>query len=131
MPHTILEYDGLDFNVTVTLMIIDPKKENNAGIGFDWPPFTMGQHEIMLQEGLLNVLGAKIGDSVSIPVDFSGVLGDNSLTQLLALLCFESNGDAFVDFSAKELVFMEDRIPLSDIGLGEGEKTLTMNYTIS
>ena len=28
LPHTILEYDGLDFNVTVTLMIIDPKKEN-------------------------------------------------------------------------------------------------------
>jgi len=32
----------------------------------------------MLQEGMLSAIDGKIGDSVTIPLDFSGVLGDNA-----------------------------------------------------
>ena len=48
LPHTPLQYDGLVFNVTVTLMIVSPAKENFAAIGYDWPPLRMGEGEIML-----------------------------------------------------------------------------------
>ena len=79
----------------------------------------------------MNAIGAKIGDRVTIPVDFSSVLGDNSLKNLLALMCFESGGDAFVDFSANKLVLQEHSVPLADLGLQEDEKTLLLDYKIS
>ena len=48
LPHTPLAFDNLDFNVTVTLMIVSPAKENYAGIGYEWPALRMGEGEIML-----------------------------------------------------------------------------------
>lgn len=51
--------------------------------------------------------------------------------KLLALMCIESEGDAYVDFLANELFFKGEIIELAHMGLQEGDKTLNFNYTIS
>ena len=112
-------------------MIVDPEKENYAGIGFDWPPIRVGKGEILMQEGLMQAIGAEIGDEVHIPIDYSSLLGDRALTKLLALMCIEAEGEAFVDFKANEFVLTDERIPLAHIGLDEDIGVMNLNFTIS
>lgn len=51
----------------------------------------------MMQEGMVEAIDANLGDSVAIPIDFSGVLGENANQKLLSLMFLESEM-GFVDF---------------------------------
>ena len=35
-------------------------------------------------------MDAKMGDKVQVPIDFSGLLGENALVKLVALMVFET-----------------------------------------
>ena len=131
LPHIPMVKENLDFNVTCTVIIIDKKKENYADIGFDWPPLTLKEGEIMLQQGLVDAIGAQIGDKISIPLNLGPIFGEDATVKLLALMCFELEGSAYVDFKARELVHMGERIALADFGLNPMDITLTMDYTIT
>ena len=48
VPHTPIEYPGVEYDLTVTLMIINQVKENYVDVGFDWSPFALGKGEIMI-----------------------------------------------------------------------------------
>lgn len=73
-------------------MIMDTVKENNLGIGWDWSPFRLGKGEIMIEQLVLEYVGGRIGDQVSIPIDLSPYFGDQAIAKLLALMVFEIDG---------------------------------------
>ena len=81
---------------------------------------------------MIDAIDAKIGDKVTIPVDFSGVLGENSPQKLLALMLIESEV-GFVDFDADEIVYEGERVAFGDFGVAASDynTTLMLNYTIS
>lgn len=48
IPHVKLEFSGEELPLTVTLMVVDVRKENFVSVGFDWPPIDLSQNEIMI-----------------------------------------------------------------------------------
>lgn len=66
----------MDYPVTLTLIIVDTKKENYVDVGFDWHPMLLHKNEVMLQQLVLDYIGASIGDKAVLPIDFSGYFGD-------------------------------------------------------
>ena len=46
----------------------------------------------------MDMLGANLGDEITLSLDFSGLLGENSITKLFAMMCIDLGGEAVVDF---------------------------------
>ena len=63
------------------------------------------------------MLGANLGDEITLSLDFTGLLGKNSITKLLAMMCIDLGGEAVVDLAQHELILEEERIPLDSIGI--------------
>ena len=49
VPRVEFDFEVVDYPVTLTMMILDQVKENYVGVGYDWPPITLGKGEIMVQ----------------------------------------------------------------------------------
>ena len=94
----------------------------------------LGPKEILLQESFCDTIGAKVGDKISIPIDLTPVLGDDSVKNLLSLMLIETEG-GYVNYDTHELVFQGKAISLHELGVGEGEdeisRVLHFEYTIA
>ena len=76
VPKVSLYFESFAQPVTITLMIVDDKQENYVSVGYDWPPIRLGRDEIMVQQSVIDYIGVSKGSKVTIPLDFSGLLGD-------------------------------------------------------
>ena len=88
----------------------------------------------MLQESFLDTIGATIGDKISIPINLTPVLGDNSVKNLLSLMLVDSEG-GYINYDTNELIFQDRVISLHELGVDEDEdeisKILHFEYTIA
>ena len=76
----------------MTVIVMNQYKENFASIGFNWPPITLGKGEIMIQKLVLDYIEKSIGDTLTIPFDFSSYMGEQSLLKMFALMVSEMDG---------------------------------------
>ena len=80
---------------------------------------------------MVESIDAQLGEKVKIPLDFSGVLGENSIEKLFALMLMESE-TGYVNFYEGLIEFDGKSVSLKELGLlADESKTLYLDYTIS
>jgi hypothetical protein len=67
-------------------MVIDTAMEIKVGVGADWYPQVLGTEDITLQELTAEYLNVGEGDAMSIKIDFSSLIGPNSMLKMLSLM---------------------------------------------
>ena len=63
---------------------------------------------------MIDAIGAKIGDTVTIPIDFSGVLGEQGIQNLLALMLLEIE-TGYINYDTNEIGFDGQSMYLDDL----------------
>ena len=74
-------------------------------------------------------MGAKIGDTILLPLDFSSYLGDKAAMKLFAIMIGQMD-DAYVDFSNAMVKVLDANLPISAFGIDEDLLDVNLFYTL-
>ena len=109
-------------------MIIDTAHEIEVGVGYDWKPVVLGSDEMQISTGVQTLMGANIGEKITVPLDFSGYFGDNAKAKLFALM-IAGLQDAQV--YGNTLIYRDEFIPLEVFGIDPDDLVVDLVYELS
>ena len=64
VPGESLYFEATNTTAIITILIIDSAHEIEVGVGFDWKPVVLGDDEMQVSKGVMDLMGAKYGDKI-------------------------------------------------------------------